>query len=102
MNTLALPRHPLSALLQQAERVDRTQATDATPRVWRDEPVDTRVVRCQWCVPRIGRARFFAGADFSREVTSPAGLGLLSDTICPECLEEQRVALERQFEKRAA
>jgi hypothetical protein len=94
MNTLTLPRHPFSALLQQDHRTEATSL--------REQPVDARVVRCQWCVPRIGRARFFAGADFSREVTSPAGLGLLSDTICPECLEEQRVALERQFEKRAA
>jgi hypothetical protein len=105
MNTLTLPRHPLAALLQQTERMDRTHATEATDDAARrilDEPVETRVVRCSWCQPRIGRVRFFAGADFSREVTSPAGLGLLSDTICPECLEQQRAELERRYEKRAA
>jgi hypothetical protein len=66
------------------------------------QSVDARVVRCQWCAPRIGRPRFFAGGDFSREVSSPAGLGLVSDTICPDCLEVERVRLEQMSLARAA
>lgn len=45
--------------------------------------VDTAVVRCQWCIERIGYSQFFRDG---LAVTEPARHGLLSDTICAECL----------------